>query len=403
MSLRALVVEENLRSRKGHQFQYAYALANSKSAGERLRIEFAVHRNAEYEVLSTFHAHPVFHRSRLEKNWFHQMPGFRYISFLLHNFAVFRALARHLRMSNGYDYIIFPTASFHHILAAYFLQILFPEKATRIVLFFVTQCTVWPDGLSAPVFELTSKLLSAELRLLRPFVRQKRTVLAVETSCAQHEYQKLSGLPVGLWPHPVTTKSITRCKNTSSPIVFGSLGFARHEKGSDLLAKAIEHCLDEALFSDTRFVLQWGEDFIGADGIRVSLSDRVRSDPRVTAIDSPLDEKAYSELLDSISVLILPYRRSSYYGRLSRVSVEAACHGIPMIVTPETHLAHVVADMGAGLLMDKENVESLVVAMIRYLGCALECTEQASLRVPRARTYYSPENFLQTMMKSFEP
>jgi glycosyltransferase involved in cell wall biosynthesis len=187
-----------------------------------------------------------------------------------------------------------------------------------------------------------------------------------------------------------------------SRAVFGSFGFARHEKGSDMLAEAVERCLADERFASARFVLQWGEDYTDARGRRITLSNRVRTDPRVRIIDSPLDEQRYSEMLDSVSALILPYRRSSYYARLSRVSIEAACRGIPIIATPQTHLAWVIDEMGAGLLMEGETADHLVAAMARFLGCAPQLTAQAAARAPRARRYFSPETFMETMIRSFD-
>jgi len=399
---RLLVVEENLRSRKGHYFQYAYALAHGQDSPKQLQIEFGVHRKADVDVLTTFQAHPIFPRSRLEKSRLNKVPGFSQISFLLHNLAVFRCLARHLRKRGPYDYILFPTASFHQILGAYLTQAVLPRLAPRLALFFVQQCTSWPGGKPAPVFDRTAPVVRLELSLFRTLVRKKRTVLAAETARAQREFRDLTGLPVGLWPHPVSAGLSGPARGRQGGIVFGSFGFARHEKGSDLLAEAVERCLGDPRFAKARFVLQWGEDYTDATGRRVTLSKRVRTDPRVAVIDWALDELQYSESLASVSVLLLPYRRSSYYGRLSRVSIEGACLGIPMIATPETHLASVIDEMGAGLLMEGESGEHLVAAMARLLGCAPQLTEQAVARAPQARRYFSPEAFMETMIRSFD-
>jgi glycosyltransferase involved in cell wall biosynthesis len=59
----------------------------------------------------------------------------------------------------------------------------------------------------------------------------------------------------------------------------------------------------------------------------------------------------------------MPYRRSAYYTRGSGVAVEAACGGIPMIVTADTWLENFVEQQGAGLAVPDGDAAALAGAM----------------------------------------
>lgn len=397
---RILIVEESLKSRQGHWFQFAYALKIAeREAG--CSVEIAASSKAGDEVLSVLGAKPVLSRSRIDRGRASRWPGVRNLVFVAHNWVVYRELLRFLRSNEPFDIVFFPTASHYHLFAVWLLQRFHPRLMQRAAVFFVQQPTSWPPGTDGPRPDKIAGVLRQQLALLRSLHRRGRTVFAVETSRARKEFEDLARIKVGLWPHPVAMTPAPSAPMSGSPVVFGSFGFARHEKGSDLIAAALDRMLHDERFSGCRFVVQWGTNFLMPDGSTAVLADHIRSHPRVRVIDEPLDEASYLRELHGVSALLLPYRKSSYYGRLSRISIEAAAAGIPMIATPGTHLEEVIRDQGSGIVIADESVDALVAGASEYLARVSELHEIARQRAPAAADTNSARRFLEVTCESF--
>jgi glycosyltransferase involved in cell wall biosynthesis len=397
---RILLVEENLRSRNGHWFQFAYSLKLAERDAD-CQIEMAAGRSAGPEVVSVLGATPVFSRSRLDKGGLSRWRGLRNFAFLWHNWLFYRELLNFLKEREPFDIVFFPTASHYQLFAISRLQRRHPNYLRRAAIFFVQQPTWWPMGAQEPRADKIAGLLKLQLARFRGLQQNGRTVFAVETSRARQEFEDLAGIKVGLWPHPVAVAVASPRAKANGPVIFGSFGFARHEKGSDLIAAAIESALADARFAGCQFVIQWGTNFQMPDGSTAVLADHIRANPRVRVIDHALDEPTYLKELHAVSALLLPYRKSSYYGRLSRISIEAAAAGIPMIATPGTHLEEVIREQGAGIVLADESPEALVAGMAEYLSRAGELHETAARRAPVAATANSAGRFLEVMRASF--
>jgi glycosyltransferase involved in cell wall biosynthesis len=199
-------------------------------------------------------------------------------------------------------------------------------------------------------------------------VRRGKVFLAAETAAMRSELESFTHLPVHHFPHPVPTPSQPWGAPTEpNPFVLVCPGFARHEKGSDLLLEAMPRLLSGPWSQRVRFVLQWPEPFRLPDGSWCTPSEALRRDRRVEFIDRPLDEVAYQNLLGRTHALLLPYRLNSYHNRISRVALEGAARGIPLVFTQgtspqELHLpadAYVTCrDNDSGSLAD--SIESLL-------------------------------------------
>ena len=61
--------------------------------------------------------------------------------------------------------------------------------------------------------------------------------------------------------------------------------------------------------------------------------------------------------------MVLPYRRSSYFARISGVAVEAVTGAIPVIATADTWISELVASDGAGIAVPDGDAAALAVAM----------------------------------------
>ncbi|MEI6537017.1 MAG: glycosyltransferase, partial [Verrucomicrobiaceae bacterium] len=250
--------------------------------------------------------------------------------------------------------------------------------------------------------------------LLAPAVRSGRVVLASETRGMQDELQRFTGLPVTLFPHPVppppeTDKQppVSGLQPTASglrPPVSDSItitcpGFARHEKGNDLLQEAIEILLAGPDSERLRFVVQWPEPFAMPDGSMLAPDPALVSDPRVEFLNYNLDSEAYEVLLARTDLVVLPYRRNSYHQRVSRVAIEAASRGIPLVYMADTWSAEVAALAGDGSKVDDESHQAVVSALRRATCGLTSLRETVHAGAADVASFHSAEGFRRRLLE----
>ena len=207
---------------------------------------------------------------------------------------------------------------------------------------------------------------------------------------------QLTGVKFTYFPHPVQAEKAERQKTeaggrgseaSSSPtITFGSYGSARHEKGSDLLIAAVDEFCRRHPDSRARFVLQC------VDGDAEQWK-KLSGNPKVRLLPGYFADGEYARQLAATDVLLLPYRRSSYALRVSRVVIEAMVHGIPVVATRGTTLASQAEEFGAAVLCEDENVESLVVAMHDLEQRFDELKRRAEQQKQKACEHFSVRQF----------
>jgi glycosyltransferase involved in cell wall biosynthesis len=204
----------------------------------------------------------------------------------------------------------------------------------------------------------------------------------------------------------------------AKPVVVVAPGFARYEKGSDLMQAAIRLVLQKAEtlkleklksldagrstldsyascspLPALRFVLQWPEDFDLPDGRRCGPNPDLLKDERVKFSKDLLTGEAYWDFLQQADVIVLPYRSESYRARVSRVAIEAAMLGKPMVYTKGTWISEVVAMGGAGVAIAEETPQSLAEAIQMAIGDLDTLQSEAERGVARVRNFYSVSSF----------
>ena len=192
-------------------------------------------------------------------------------------------------------------------------------------------------------------------------------IIGVETVPLQSALCKVAGIPVHYLPQPVEPSTDhgppTSDRRSSIAITMACYGAARHEKGSDLLQSAIALYLETHPKSRAKFTIQWVEDFNdenGKDGDQVAKLGEERSREFISHY---FRDGEYDQRLLQTSVMLLPYRLSSYRLRGSRVVIEAMVNGIPVVATCGTTLAEQAEKFGWVVLCEDENIYSLVTAL----------------------------------------
>ena len=222
-------------------------------------------------------------------------------------------------------------------------------------------------------------------------------VLAAETQALCDALSKLSGAKFTMLPQPVRAAFDIGQTPDTAPIVIGSYGPPRHEKGSDILIEAISKYLQSTDRRDVQFAVQWTEDFSLADGTKITIPQSLKSDSRFVSIDYVFGAGEYAEWLKKTSIMALPYRHD-YALRGSRVVLEAMIHGIPVLVSRGTTLDEHMNRFGAGMDIPANNVSALAEAFGKVVDSAGELKSQARLKAALARREFSVSNFRGLLM-----
>jgi glycosyltransferase involved in cell wall biosynthesis len=206
----------------------------------------------------------------------------------------------------------------------------------------------------------------------------------------------------------------------AKPVVVVAPGLARYEKGSDILQEAIKLILSKEVASGERrvtrvedkaqhlprdplfepvigrsvkFVMQWPEDFDLPNGRRCRPDPDLLQDERVKFSTDLLTGDAYWDFLRQADVVVLPYRIEAYWARVSRVAIEAAMLGKPMVYTGKTWIHEVAQLVGAGVPVADETPEGLAGALLRVISELERHQVAAADGVERVREFYSVSGF----------
>jgi glycosyltransferase involved in cell wall biosynthesis len=224
-------------------------------------------------------------------------------------------------------------------------------------------------------------------------VKSGRVTMFCEDLRAGEWLQRLFGWPFTLMPHAVNVEALPSppVNRPLSPPVFVALGFARHDKGTDLLQTAIRRLIERGFPNRPKFVIQWGSDY-EVNGFVVTKDPALVAAPNVEFIDTVILESQYNEILSMADFAILPYRKSFYHSRLSRSAIDAVTRGIPMIYTAGTSMEEAAKAFGAGVPFKDEDAKSLADAICEAAANLKHFRAAAQAQRPKAMEYFSGVN-----------
>jgi glycosyltransferase involved in cell wall biosynthesis len=398
---RLLIVEEALKNHTGHWYEYDKAVYDIDTAAG-VDVTIAAHRSIELSICRELNAVPLFAYTNWDNIYNHPEPWRRYLGVFLHNVRVYRTMNRFLRGSRPFDCVFVPTVVIFHLLAWRALLARHRgQRFQRLVLFIRNNAGSYPKDSRIPVFKRSTNILKWVLQSFSSHVKSGHVVFATDSARLAAEYRQLCGLDCEVFPHPVTQFLVRTEKNEKASITFSCLGPARLEKGIDVLQAAIRKVLDRAPKLDIRFVIQWNVPIIaGANGTVLEPDPQLVADPRVTIIGKDLDSAAYSRLIIETDCMVLPYRRVSYFARISGVAVEAMTAGVPILYTRDTWVEDAVSQMGAGLSVEDGDADDLASKIIAMAGDLDAFKRRALVQTKIARQYYSPDHFLESLWGS---
>ncbi len=396
--MKFLIAEEALIDRKGHWFEYITTISNQfRASGDEVRI--AANSNAVEEILTELEADAVFPDSAWSKSENEKSRFSRLRQLLKHNGNLFKAADSYIQEQGGFDVLFVPTILIDHVLGwRKFAKKHAGKQVKKIVLFFVNGQGTY-QGPDKPILFSRSPnkfLFKYALSSLKKEVEKGTVLLGCETREMAKEYEAFCGLPFHYLPHAVNETPLESTGEASEtlPKTFSHLGFSRFEKGSDLLQQAMLRFFENHPEANVRFLLQWVTDFAKEDGSLCTKEKALLSNPKVEFINKALNSEEYKALLQQTDVMVLPYRPSSYYARVSRVAIEAAINSIPMIYTKDSWNESLVLDNhGAGIGFNTENVDSLYQAIEYSVNNMDTLKAEAKTRRLNALEHYSAATF----------
>jgi glycosyltransferase involved in cell wall biosynthesis len=394
--MRWWIVEDALRDRRGHWFEYVSTFVRDlRALGDE--VTTLADRAAEPFLQQQLDARPVLP----ESIWHRMSDGAgalrRYARVPQHAWQTRQAIRGWLRANPAPDLIFVPTVLVHHLLGwTWLIRGALRETRTRVLLFFPNTPVRLDPTTREPVWNPapTSKLFAYLLRKLAPEVAAGRVILGAETLPMRDALTKVSGVPFTYLPHPVAplAPAASPGPQPATP-VFASYGPARHEKGSDILQAALKRFRAQSHEAKVRFAVQWLEAFRDDRGNLVARDPELERDPQVEFITRFFGDGEYGQRLAATSALLLPYRLSSYALRVSRVVIEAMVNGLPVVATRGTTLAAQAEQFGALVPCQDGDAPSLAAA-ISTLAAGFEGFQAtARQRMSLAREHFSVAHF----------
>lgn len=352
---RILICEEALIDYKGHFYSWIKAIRTlHRNAGVEVLV--ACSKDVNESIKKEFNAFPVYTYNNWSGIYDGKQAWKRYLSVFKHNYRVWKETRAFLKTIGKVDCILLPAVRIHQLMAWRRLcSESLGKRFDRLILFVLNSEAVYDEGFTQFHFKKTSLLIKIILRSFKNYVAQGKVVLAGDSHITSHEFETLAGVPFRVFPSPALGLEAIHSDQLSQPDEFTNtttfviLGVSFIDKGIDVLQKAIVLLLKENPLLPARFVIQWAREMVDYDGKLVPISETLRNAKQVELIENVLSEEAYKQYMHEADFIVLPYRLKVYFNRISGVAVEAACAGIPMIVTQNSWLEWAIKEYGAGV------------------------------------------------------
>ncbi|GEM_PF-1716682 len=386
--MKVLIVEEALKTLNGHWFQYISDIVlGGREAGHQ--VEVAVHKGACQEITKAFPCHPILQRSVFEQQAVSagKMTAFKRV--FAHNRSLYRDLSSFLKAGNSYDVVIATTPRLEHVLAYWFLFWRFRDQGLRkLVLVFVEAVGRYSPDYSRIRFSASSLPLKCCFILFRLLIKTQRVFLVTESEGLARQFEEFCGISFPLVPHvtrlpdlePYRAKAGRKLAAGGNPLVLGTYGFTRFDKGLDILQEAIKILRHGDKDLGVRFVVQWTGDYRLPNGTLIRRDPLLENSTLVHYLDPFSTSEQYYECLAQTDIMILPYRKDFYFDKLSRVAIDAALAGMPFVYPAGTWLESFAKQHGVGVAFQPENPASLAKAINEAVERHLELKSCAEAR-----------------------
>jgi glycosyltransferase involved in cell wall biosynthesis len=404
---RLLIVEEALRDREGHWFEYNRATKAAVTGALDVEVDMLGHHTMEESVADELVAKPHF-RFTVWDQIYNQPQAFRrYFGIGLHNYRLYWDLARYFKRSAYYDTVFAPTVVLHHLLGYHRIAKRFGGHRFQQLVLLIRNNIALYDSEGHRTFCCTAKFWRWAIQRFRPLIAEGRVRFVTDSERLADEYEELTGIRFDVLPHPslvdmpgASAETPTVNHADSQTVRIFLPGPARHEKGVVRLLEAARLLADEKLERKIRITLQWREAFDLPDGSRIGPDDVGRYESEnvsLRIIREPLSSEAYLQELQNADAIILPYRREAYYARISGVAVEAMMLGKPLLFTTDTWIDTVCQQFELGVGMD-DDVSGVTSTLAKIAEEIPKLKSEAIAKQPAVAELFSARAFRTRLM-----
>ncbi|MCP4304273.1 MAG: glycosyltransferase family 4 protein [bacterium] len=183
------------------------------------------------------------------------------------------------------------------------------------------------------------------------------------------------------------------------------VGDPRELKGFSLISDICATVLRE--HSEVRLVVQRnmaGTSAIGPDSDEIldkssqSLQLLAGRDTRLHLINGFLSPSAYSDVIETSDLIVLPYYPNAYRTNPAGPAVDALSLGRPVVVPAETESARQLAEFGnPGLTFNDFSAASVAEAVGRAIADLDRLRHRAKAAMPRLRQAHGNEKFIDAL------
>lgn len=396
---RLLICEEALEGFHAHYYTWVSSVRRiNQHAGCEVLV--AANRSVSEPIKEKLDAIPAFSVNSWSGIYNDKPKWLRHLMVFRHNWLIFREVRALFRNTGKVDLVFLPCVRIHHLIAWRLLCLFFlGKKFNRLVCFLLISEAQYNANFSDYTFKRTSCLLGMVMRSFGRLIRDGKVVFGGDSHITCSEFEKLSGVPFKVFPSPCVLSSDDAAMDASEDkeTVFTLLGQAFYEKGVDLFQDAALRILEENPQLPVRFIIQWSREVKDFEGKVIEPKEEFRSHPKVRFIAESLNEADYRQCLEETDFMVLPYRRAVYFNRLSGPLVEAACLGIPMIVTERTWLSWAMEKFGAGQTVRDSDAKDLCDVMLSCHTRKRDILTEAKSARKKALEYNSPDRFLECL------
>jgi glycosyltransferase involved in cell wall biosynthesis len=397
-----LIVEDALREKSGHWYEYCREISHElRSRGHQVTL--LIHKAAIPEIVDELEANPYFPYSA----WLDGASGPGRIRTLYRilrdNFEYYRLLGDAFMAAPTVDLVLAPSLTIRCFIA--WLLVCFRSRGSwfsKAILMVRTNVAVYCPVTGTYNLPMLAKFSGFVLRRFKRFTKAGLVVFGSDSKRLSEQYSILSRQTFSVLPHPrLISPQDTGGTASGFRITFTSLGQPRHEKGSDLIIKAFSRLLTERPSSAFRLVFQNNFPVTDVEGLPVVVPESWKTDRRVLLIDRSLSTAEYTTHLFESDVVLLPYRRSQYFARLSGIAIETFQAGKCCVCVSDTWVEDCMMEYGSGLSIKNESVDDLYQALLILLDKGTPCFDPS--RAAAAQAYHSPRMFVDQLLKSSQP
>lgn len=413
-----ILVDNNLKDRVGHHFNYALAL--KEQLAERNQPFSALVKNgADDDVLSSLSAQGVFssgiHGDNAENPYPVDWGNIRALYDFLQGGDQFAkelecGLAQSTRMG---DLVFLPNATPPQMLGLALLLLRSPlYRALRFVLILRYSVHTPSGPLSDRKVALDREVADRYALAIEKLVSaDPRGAVRFATDSAElaKEYAAFAKRPFEVLPIPHTIHQAPNVQLPEIPakdsrkirVVY--MGDAREEKGFELLPAVVRACVGDPSMASVEFVFQA---FISShyhQKMAVVIDELAKLKlSQVYLVKSPLSPDGYQSLLASADLVLLPYDAATYRARTSGPFVEAICADKPVVIPSKSWMSTQLAGSPAGITFVSGNLQDCARA-VRELITNLPAHAEAAAEIgKRFREYHNPANFISALTKNSE-